>query len=108
MLDLVGYYEGALYMIPMYNYAMGLIYRTDVLEDAALRQAYQARFGRDLAFPATVESYVELIVFIAEQTDLAGAAMRLSLGALTTEACIDRTVSVLSTLAHKARGTVAA
>jgi cysteine desulfurase len=40
--------------------------------------------------------------------DLAGAAMRLSLGALTTEACIDRTVSVLSTLAHKARGTVAA
>lgn len=76
MLDLVGYYEDTLYMIPMYNYAMGLIYRTDVLEDPELRAAYQAEFGKELSFPATVEEYVDLSVFIAEQTDMAGAAMQ--------------------------------
>lgn len=76
MLDLVGYYEDTLYMIPMYNYAMGLIYRTDVLEDPELQRAYLAEFGRDLAFPATVDEYVDLSVFIAENTEMAGAAMQ--------------------------------
>ncbi len=76
MLDLVGYYDDTLYMIPMYNYAMGLIYRTDVLEDPDLQEAYRAEFGRDLAFPETVEDYVDLSVFIAENTDMAGAAMQ--------------------------------
>jgi multiple sugar transport system substrate-binding protein len=76
MLDLVGYYDDTLYMIPMYNYAMGLIYRTDVLDDAELQEAYRAEFGRDLAFPETVEDYVDLSVFIAENTDMSGAAMQ--------------------------------
>lgn len=76
MLDLVGYYEDTLYMIPMYNYAMGLIYRSDVLEDPELQAAYRAEFGKDLAFPATVQEYVDLSVFIAENTDMAGAAMQ--------------------------------
>ncbi|MFO7545122.1 MAG: extracellular solute-binding protein [Trueperaceae bacterium] len=76
MLDLVGYYDGTLYMIPMYNYAMGLIYRTDVLESPELQAAYEAEFGRELTFPETVEDYVDLSVFIAENTDMAGAAMQ--------------------------------
>jgi multiple sugar transport system substrate-binding protein len=76
MLDLVGYYQGTLYMIPMYNYAMGLIYRTDVLEDPELRSAYQSEFGQELRFPTTVQEYVDLSVFIADHTDMSGAAMQ--------------------------------
>ncbi|HEY0930519.1 MAG TPA: cysteine desulfurase family protein [Gemmatimonas sp.] len=37
-------------------------------------------------------------------TPIANAALRLSFGALSTEACVDRTVEVLATLAQKARG----
>ncbi|MEN9508241.1 MAG: hypothetical protein RLZZ621_804 [Gemmatimonadota bacterium] len=40
-------------------------------------------------------------------SDLARAALRLSLGCLSTEACVARTVDVLATLAEKARGTTA-
>ena len=36
MMDLVGTHKGKLYMIPMYNYSMWLIYRTDLLQDANL------------------------------------------------------------------------
>jgi hypothetical protein len=31
-------------LIPMYNYSMGLIYRTDVLQDEKIKSAYQAEF----------------------------------------------------------------
>ncbi|MEJ2291171.1 MAG: extracellular solute-binding protein [Deinococcales bacterium] len=76
MLALVGYYQDTLYMIPMYNYAMGLIYRTDVLQDPALQQAYQEQFGRPLQLPATVQDYVDTSVFIAQHSDMAGVAMQ--------------------------------
>jgi len=76
MLDLVGYYQGTLYMIPMYNYAMGLIYRTDLLEDPELKAKFKARFGRDLALPKTLEEYVETSIFMKQEAGVAGAAMQ--------------------------------
>jgi len=76
MLELVGYYEDTLYMIPMYNYAMGLIYRTDVLEDPELAATYEAEFGRPLRLPESVEEYVETSVFISQNSDMAGAVMQ--------------------------------
>jgi ABC-type glycerol-3-phosphate transport system substrate-binding protein len=76
MLDLVGYYEDTLYMIPMYNYAMGVIYRTDVLEDPDLAAAHEADLGRPLELPATVEDYVETSVWLTENADMAGAVMQ--------------------------------
>ena len=76
MLDLVGYYQGKLYMIPMYNYAMGLIYRTDVLQDPALQQKYQEQFGRALGLPQTVQDYVDTSVFIARNAGMSGVAMQ--------------------------------
>jgi multiple sugar transport system substrate-binding protein len=76
MLELVGYYQDELYMIPMYNYAMGLIYRTDVLEDEELQAAFREEFGRDLAAPTNLTEYVQTSKFIAEHTDTAGAAMQ--------------------------------
>ena len=48
MLEMVGYYQGKLYMIPQYNYAMGLIYRTDLMEDPLLQQKFEATYGRKM------------------------------------------------------------
>ena len=39
LLDLVGRVEGTTYMLPFYNYAMGLTYRRDLLEDEANKRA---------------------------------------------------------------------
>lgn len=38
-------------LIPMYNYSMGLIYRTDVLQDEKIKSAYQAEFKNRLSSP---------------------------------------------------------
>jgi multiple sugar transport system substrate-binding protein len=62
MLDLVGYYKGKLYMVPMYNYSMGLIYRTDLLKDKKL--------------PQTLAEYVELAKWMKANAGVAGAAMQ--------------------------------
>jgi len=48
MLDMVGYYQGKLYMLPFYNYTMILIYRNDLLTQAGV------------VIPDTVEEYVDL------------------------------------------------
>ncbi|MFM9419211.1 ABC transporter substrate-binding protein [Thermus scotoductus] len=76
MLDLVGYYQGKLYMIPMYNYAMGLIYRKDLLERKDLKDRFQAQHKRPLALPRTLEEYVELSLFMAKNAGVSGAAMQ--------------------------------
>lgn len=76
MLDLVGYYQGKLYMIPMYNYAMGLIYRKDLLERKDLKNRFQAQYKRPLVLPRTLEEYVELSLFMAKNAGVSGAAMQ--------------------------------
>ena len=76
MMDLVGRRQGKLYMIPMYNYSMGLIYRTDLLEDPKLQAAYKKETGKDLALPETLEGYVQMAKFMKEKAGVAGAAMQ--------------------------------
>lgn len=44
-----------------------LYYRRDVFEDAKLRQAYQAKFGRELRVPKTWDEYAETAQFITDQ-----------------------------------------
>jgi len=80
MLDMVGYYNGKLYMIPMYNYAMGLIYRKDVLENEELRKKYREQYGKELTVPRTLEEYVQICEFIQANTDLYGSAMQAQRG----------------------------
>ncbi|HCZ06645.1 MAG: multiple sugar transport system substrate-binding protein [Thermotogota bacterium] len=80
MLDMVGYYNGKLYMIPMYNYAMGLIYRTDVLKDETLKKKYREKYGKELSVPRTLEDYVQICEFIQTNTDLYGSAMQAQRG----------------------------
>jgi len=62
MLEMVGYYEGTLYMIPFYNYTMLLFYRTDLIEDPKLQQEYKRKYGRELKIPNNLKavSYTHL------------------------------------------------
>jgi multiple sugar transport system substrate-binding protein len=60
MLEMVGYYQGKLYMIPFYNYTMLLFYREDMLNDAKLQKEYQAEFGRKPEIPNNLKDYVDL------------------------------------------------
>jgi ABC-type glycerol-3-phosphate transport system substrate-binding protein len=76
MLDLVGNHKGTLYMIPMYNYSMGLIYRTDLLADAKLAAAYKTATGKDLALPTSLADYVAISKFMKASGGVAGAAMQ--------------------------------
>lgn len=69
MFNMVGQVDGTVYMLPFYNYAMALIYRTDVLEDPALQAEYRERFGKELALPETLQEYVELAKFLTRDTD---------------------------------------
>ncbi|MGE5553328.1 MAG: extracellular solute-binding protein [Betaproteobacteria bacterium] len=80
MLNMVGYYNNKLYMIPMYNYAMGLLYRKDLLNDPKLKKAYEAEFKKPLRVPTTVEEYVRICRFMKKQAGIAGAAMQAGRG----------------------------
>ena len=76
MMDLVGRHKGTLYMIPMYNYSMGLIYRTDLLGDAKIQAAYKSATGKDLKLPETLADYVELAKFMNANGGVTGSAMQ--------------------------------
>ncbi|MBB4285911.1 extracellular solute-binding protein [Roseospira goensis] len=80
MVDLLNPYDDGLYVLPKYNYSMGLLYRTDLMEDPALRAAYTAQTGKDLAPPATLADYVALSKFMKAEAGIAGAAMQAQRG----------------------------
>lgn len=63
-------------LVPMYNYSMGLIYRTDLLNDAKLKDVYKAAFKTDLAPPKSLEEYVQIAKFMKANDSVAGAAMQ--------------------------------
>jgi multiple sugar transport system substrate-binding protein len=75
-LDLLGRTKDNLFLVPMYNYSMGLIYRTDLLSDAKLKAAYKAATGKELAPPASLEDYVAISKFMKANAGVAGAAMQ--------------------------------
>lgn len=67
LFDMVGQVDGTTYMLPFYNYAMSLVYRTDVFNDPDLKSKYQAEFGRELKLPDTLEEYVNISKFITKE-----------------------------------------
>lgn len=76
MLDLLGRTAESVPLIPMYNYSMGLIYRTDMLQDVKFKSAWKASTGKELAAPTTLEDYVALSTFMKRNAGVAGAAMQ--------------------------------
>jgi ABC-type glycerol-3-phosphate transport system substrate-binding protein len=63
LMDLVGRVDGTTYMLPFYNYAMGLTYRTDLLADPQNQADFKAKYGMDLKVPATWDEYLKQVEF---------------------------------------------
>ena len=69
--------DGSVYYIPMYPYPMGLIYRTDLVDNADFAAAYKGVAGKDLALPTSVEEYVAMATAVSQSgQDIYGAAMQ--------------------------------
>ncbi|POF28917.1 ABC transporter substrate-binding protein [Roseibium marinum] len=75
-MDLLGNTEDSMPLVPMYNYSMGLIYRTDLLNDPDLKAAYKSETGQELEAPKTLEEYVQIAKFMKAQGKVNGAAMQ--------------------------------
>jgi len=69
LLDLVGKVDGTSYMLPFYNYSMGLIYRQDLISDVENQAAFKAEYGIDLAVPETWSEYLKQVDFFTRDED---------------------------------------
>ncbi|MGH6719257.1 MAG: ABC transporter substrate-binding protein [Alphaproteobacteria bacterium] len=69
LMDLVGKVEGVTYMLPFYNYSMGIIYRTDLLEDPNEHAAFKDKYGIDLRVPQTWDEYTKQMEFFTRDAD---------------------------------------
>ncbi|MCB1990834.1 MAG: sugar ABC transporter substrate-binding protein [Geminicoccaceae bacterium] len=67
--DLVGQVDGEQLMLPFYNYAMGLTYRHDLLEDPAEQAAFKEKYGIELRVPETWDEYLQQVEFFTRDTD---------------------------------------
>ncbi|MBA3520350.1 MAG: sugar ABC transporter substrate-binding protein [Rhizobiales bacterium] len=66
LMDLVGKVDGTTYMLPFYNYAMGLLYRTDLLADPKNKADFQAKYGTVLREPETWDEYLKQVEFFTK------------------------------------------
>ena len=69
LMNLVGKVNGVTYMLPFYNYSMGIIYRKDLLEDPKEQAAFKAKYGIDLKVPETWDEYRKQVAFFSRDTD---------------------------------------
>ena len=78
MMEMVGTVDGTTYMIPFYNYMLGLVYRTDVFQDPELKSGYEQKTGKEFKIPDNMEDYVELCKYITsvKGESLSGAVMQ--------------------------------
>lgn len=67
LFDLVGQVDGTTYMLPFYNYAMGLTYRTDLLADPDNQAAFEAEYGMPLQVPTTWDEYKNQVAFFTDK-----------------------------------------
>jgi len=72
LMNLVGKVGDTTYMLPFYNYSMGIIYRKDLLEDPKNQADFKAKYGTDLAVPKTWDEYAKQVEFFTHKPDLYG------------------------------------
>ncbi|MEZ5775021.1 MAG: sugar ABC transporter substrate-binding protein [Hyphomicrobiaceae bacterium] len=65
-MTLVMQVDGTTYMLPFYNYAMGLLYRKDLIEDQANKDAFKAKYGMELRAPETWDEYLKQVEFFTK------------------------------------------
>jgi ABC-type glycerol-3-phosphate transport system substrate-binding protein len=68
LMSLVGKVNGVTYMLPFYNYSMGIIYRKDLLNDPKEQAAFKAKYGIDLKIPTTWAEYEKQVEFFSRDT----------------------------------------
>lgn len=68
--------EESVKIIPWFNYSMGFVYRTDLLNDPELGKKYQAEFNKPLELPKDLATYVEIAKFMKRNGGVNGAAMQ--------------------------------
>jgi multiple sugar transport system substrate-binding protein len=68
LMSLVGKVNGVTYMLPFYNYSMGIIYRKDLLNDPKEQAAFKAKYGIDLKIPTTWDEYQKQVEFFSRDT----------------------------------------
>ena len=69
LMNLVGKVDGVTYMLPFYNYAMGLTYRKDLINDPKEQQAFKEKYGIELRVPETWDEYMKQVEFFTRDTD---------------------------------------
>ena len=69
LMNLVGKVDGVTYMLPFYNYSMGVIYRKDMLNDPKEQAAFKAKYGIDLKLPSTWDEYAKQVEFFSRDTN---------------------------------------
>ncbi len=75
LMEINGHVKGVTYQLPFWQYAMGLLYRADIVEDPAFQAAYKEQFGRDWRLPESLQEFAELAKWAKEYTGKAGIAM---------------------------------
>ncbi|MDE1174960.1 MAG: extracellular solute-binding protein [Parvibaculaceae bacterium] len=75
LMALNGKVQGKTYMLPFWHYAMGILYRKDIVEDPAFQAAYKAEFKRDWRVPATLEEFDEVVKWSGKYKNMSGIAM---------------------------------
>jgi multiple sugar transport system substrate-binding protein len=73
MFDMLGQVDDVTYMLPFYNYTMGLYYRTDLFEDAKNQEEYKEKYGTELKVPTNMDEYIQVAEFFTRDTDGDGA-----------------------------------
>jgi len=69
LMSLVGKVNDVTYMLPFYNYSMGIIYRTDLINDPKEQEAFKGKYGIDLKVPTTWDEYRKQVEFFSRDTD---------------------------------------
>jgi len=72
IMDLTGKVDGTTLMLPFYNYAMGLTYRKDLLEDPKHQEAFKAKYGRELKVPTEWPEYLDQVKYFSEDAGIEG------------------------------------
>lgn len=75
LMALNGTVQGKTYMLPFWQYAMGILYRKDIVDDPAFQAAYKEHFKRDWRMPTNLEEFAEVVKWAGKYKDMYGIAM---------------------------------
>lgn len=67
LMNLTGKVGNTTYMLPFYNYAMGLTVRKDLIEDSSNQSRFKSKYGMDLKIPTEWNEYLNQVEFFTDK-----------------------------------------